>query len=90
MKFHFTYILLSLKDKKLYIGSTQNVFKRLEEHNNGEKKTKSRIPFELLYYEAHRNKEDALRREKYFKTNSGKRTIRQMLRFTLEEMNQKE
>ena len=86
MRFHYTYILLSLKDFKFYIGYSEDVFKRLEQHNNGENKsTKSRIPFELLYFEAHRCQDDALRRERYFKTDSGKRTLRKMLRDSLKE-----
>ncbi|MFQ5714412.1 MAG: GIY-YIG nuclease family protein [Candidatus Scalinduaceae bacterium] len=35
---------------------------------------KSRRPFKLIYYEALLSKEDAQRREKYFKTIKGKST----------------
>ena len=77
MEFYYTYVLLSSKDKKFYIGSSKDVYKRLEQNNNGDNNsTKSRIPFTLIYYEAHMNKEDALRREKYFKTSAGKRTLK--------------
>ena len=87
MKFYFTYILLSLSDRKFYIGYTENVFKRLEQHNNGENQsTKARIPFELIYFEAHRSKKDAIRRESYFKTTSGKRTLQKVLRESLKDI----
>ena len=42
--------------------------------------TKSRLPFKLIFYEAFLDQKDALRREKYFKTNPGKRTLKLMLR----------
>jgi putative endonuclease len=46
--------------------------------------TAPRRPFELTFYEAYRNKYDALRREKYFKTSKGKTTLKAMLREHLE------
>ncbi|PIR91180.1 excinuclease ABC subunit C [bacterium (Candidatus Gribaldobacteria) CG10_big_fil_rev_8_21_14_0_10_37_46] len=80
----YVYVLQSLKDKKLYIGYSADLKRRLEEHKTGGSvSTKKRLPFKLLYYEAHTNKEDARRREKYFKTEKGKSTIRQMLRNAL-------
>lgn len=80
----YVYVLRSLKDSKLYIGFTSDLKRRFKEHNNGESKsTKSRRPFELLYYEAHKSKKDALRREKYFKTNKGKSSLKQMIRNSL-------
>ncbi len=87
MIFYYTYVLLSQKDKKFYIGFSEDVFKRLTQHNKNKNiSTKSRTPFDLIYYEAHLNKKDALRRESYFKTSSGKRTLRQMLRDSLENL----
>jgi putative endonuclease len=80
----YVYILQSLKDKKLYIGFTSNLKKRLKDHNTGgTKSTKTRRPFRLIYYEAHFSKEDAERREKYFKTSKGKSVLKQMLRNAL-------
>lgn len=35
MKFHYLYVLLSLKDNKLYIGSTNDLKRRIQEHNHG-------------------------------------------------------
>ncbi|MDD3648378.1 MAG: GIY-YIG nuclease family protein [Candidatus Dojkabacteria bacterium] len=80
----FTYVLLSLSDAKFYIGFTRDINRRLLEHNQGKSaSTKPRRPFKLIYYEAHISKQDALRREKYFKTSKGKSTLRQMLRIDL-------
>jgi len=64
---HYVYILKSQKDHKLYIGYTSNLKRRLKEHKTGgSKSTKARLPFVLLYYEAHRSQADARRREKIF------------------------
>lgn len=77
----YVYILLSLKDGKLYIGYTSDLRRRLKEHKTGgSKSTKCRLPFKLIYYEAHTSEKDARRREKYFKTDKGKSTLRLMLR----------
>ena len=78
---YYVYILQSLKDNKFYIGFTTNIEKRIEDHNSGKNlSTELRRPFKLVYYEAHCDKDDALRRESYFKTTKGKATIRQVLR----------
>ena len=84
---HYAYILLSLKDHQLYIGYSTDVFRRLEEHNRGyNSSTEYRRPLKMIYYEMHLSKNDAVRRERYFKTSKGKATLRQMLRTTLLEM----
>lgn len=60
----YVYILCSKKDKELYIGSTNDLKKRVEEHNSGKvSSTKPRIPFELLYYEAYKIEQEARNRE---------------------------
>ena len=78
---HYVYVLLSLKDRKLYIGLTDDIKRRIKEHKRGKtKSTSGRRPLELLYYEAHLSNKDARRRETYFKTSKGRTTLRQMLR----------
>ena len=75
------YVLFSLKDEKLYIGYSTNLPNRLQDYNKGSVlSTKGRRPLELIYSEFHSNKYDALRREKYFKTTSGKKGLKLMLR----------
>lgn len=88
MKFYFVYVLLSLKDRKFYIGYSEEVFSRFEDHQRGKNiSTANRKPLDLIFYEAFRSKSDALRREQYFKTSKGKTTIRQMIREYLVEHN---
>jgi putative endonuclease len=81
------YILYSLKDTKLYIGFTTNLSRRLTEHFQGRSKsTAPRRPFKLLFCEYYLSQRDALRREQYFKTTAGKKTLRLMLRESLKEI----
>ena len=61
---NYTYILLC-SDGTLYTGWTNNMEKRLRDHNSGKgaKYTKGRIPVELVYYETFPTKAEAMRRE---------------------------
>ena len=60
----YLYVLKSKKDNNLYIGSTNNLRRRLLEHNTGKVlSTKGRRPFELRYYESYFNENDARKRE---------------------------
>lgn len=78
---YYTYVLKSAKDGKFYIGSTSDLKKRLELHNRGKVfATKGRLPLKLIFYEAFVEKDDSLRREKYFKTDPGKKSLKLILR----------
>ncbi|MCL6495903.1 MAG: GIY-YIG nuclease family protein [Ignavibacterium sp.] len=75
------YVLQSLKDLNFYVGYTNNLVKRIEEHNKGKvPSTKNRVPFKLIYWEGCLNQQDATRREKYLKTSWGKRFIKNRLK----------
>ena len=61
---NYTYIVKCC-DGSLYTGWTNNIEKRINDHNNGKgaKYTKSRRPVVLAYYEEFHTKEEAMRRE---------------------------
>lgn len=60
----YLYILKSVADGNLYVGSTNDLKRRLFEHNQGRSRsTKHRVPFTLRYYEAYQDEEDARTRE---------------------------
>ena len=74
--FFFVYALESSKDGNLYIGFTNNLKRRLEEHKKGLSfSTKFRLPFKLIYFEGCLHEGDARRREKYLKTTQGRRFL---------------
>ncbi|MFC1631124.1 GIY-YIG nuclease family protein [Candidatus Omnitrophota bacterium] len=82
---YYVYVLKSGKDSKLYTGFTDDLKRRLKEHNSGEEpSTKHRVPFKLIYYEACLAKKDALARERFLKTGKGKRYIQNRLKNYLE------
>lgn len=78
----YVYLLKSLKDGKLYIGYTNDLKRRLLQHNEGlTRSTKSRRPFVLVYYEAYRSEADARHREQNLKLRSRAFTqLRQRIR----------
>ena len=78
---YYTYVLLSEKDKQFYSGYTQNLKLRFEQHCNGlVESTKDRRPLKIVYYEACLKQQDALKREKYFKTHYGKLFLKNRLK----------
>ncbi len=78
---HYVYVIKSLKSDAWYTGCTQDLRKRLSQHNAGKSNwTKGGVPWELIYYEACLNQDDAYAREKYLKTGMGKRYLRNRLK----------
>lgn len=77
----YTYVLKSKDDKETYIGYTNDLKQRLKEHNQGLNfSTKKHKPWKIIYYECCLDKDDAKRREKYFKTTQGRRLLKLRLR----------
>jgi len=78
---YYVYILQSLKDNNFYVGYSNNLNNRMNQHNLGKiVSTKNRRPLKLVYYEACLNQQDATHREKYLKTSWGKRYIKNRLK----------
>ena len=79
--FFYAYVLLSIKDNEHYIGYTNNLERRVEEHNLGKNfSTKNTRPLKLIYCEVCLNEDDAKQREKYFKSTLGRRYLSKRLR----------
>ncbi len=58
--------ILECSDKTLYTGITNNLEKRLEQHNNGQeaaKYTRARRPVKCVYQEIQANRSEATKRE---------------------------
>jgi len=68
----FAYILKSEKDGRFYYGSTMDLEKRLVKHNKGDvKATKHRRPLIVHYKEEFETRQEAFKREQFFKTIDG-------------------
>lgn len=89
-EFFFLYILFSLKDKKLYIGYSENLNGRINEHFKGRvRATKDRLPLILIHYEAFTNKKDAKTREIFLKSGFGRSQLKKSLQNRLKQLNYK-
>ena len=73
------YILISKKDKRTYVGYTNNIERRLKEHNSGRvSATKNRSPFEIFYTEEFETVKEARERELWWKSSSGRRKLKEL------------
>jgi putative endonuclease len=78
---YYTYVLQSEADGKFYTGHTKDLKLRFEQHCQGlVESTRGRRPLKIIYYEACLKQDDALRRERYFKTYNGKRFLHKRLK----------
>ena len=78
---YYTYVLQSSKDNNFYVGFTQDLKQRFEDHKNGRvDSTKNRRPLKLVYYEACVDRNDATNREKHLKTHYGKMYLKKRLK----------
>ncbi len=84
---YYVYVIKSEKTSNLYIGYTNDLKARLNQHNMGySQATKAHIPYKLVYYEAYKAKPDAIAREqklKHFK--QGYSRLKERLKFSLAE-----
>ena len=63
----------------IYVGLTDNLERRLHQHNNGRSRTtKPYRPFVLIYEETFENRVSARHREKYLKSGIGKEFLRSL------------
>jgi putative endonuclease len=75
----FIYILKSIFHKKSYVGLTNNLDRRIDEHNLGRNIYSSKFrPWQLIYAEKLSKFKDAKIKEKYFKSASGRRKMKKL------------
>jgi putative endonuclease len=77
----FDNVLYSEKLKKRYVGSTNDVNKRLSEHNSGKSKfTKGGILWKIVYIESFETNSEARAKEKFLKSGQGRKFLDQKLK----------
>jgi len=77
---YHVYVLQSKVDKRLYVGMSADISKRLTSHNNGQVfSTKGYRPWVLVRSETIGNRIDARKREKYLKSGCGKEFLKNII-----------
>ena len=85
---YYVYVL-RLSNGQLYTGFTRDLKRRIQEHKTGRLiSTRSRLPLELIHYEAYLRDSDARRREKFLKKSEGKKHLKRQIRDLLIELGQ--
>ena len=84
---HKVYVLENKEDKSWYIGQTDDLERRIKQHNGGygarTTGMNGRESWRLIYVEAYINKSDALGREKFLKGGSGRIYLKKQLKHYL-------
>jgi len=78
-----TYILISEKSGRFYVGHSNNLEERLTTHNTGKvKSTRNKGPWKCLYFEKYDTKLEANRRELHIKKQKSKKYIEDLINIT--------
>jgi len=78
---YYVYVISSESKKYIYVGLTNDVSRRFNEHNKGlNKTTKPDRPFKLILTENHNSRSEARDREKYLKSGSGKEFLKKLIK----------
>jgi putative endonuclease len=73
----YAYVLKSMQFDYFYKGHCENLEQRLKEHNSGMTLSiKPYIPFKVVYFEEFETRDEAIKREKYFKSSAGRRFLK--------------
>ena len=76
----YVYVLRSQKNGRLYIGSTNDIARRLAQHSSGKSKYTSNLrPLYLIYQETFKTRLEARRRELFFKSGKGRELLKTLL-----------
>jgi putative endonuclease len=73
------YILYSSSIEKYYIGQTEDLKERVEQHNIGKSRsTKHEKPWKLVYHEKYLTRSEAVLRERFLKSPSGWKELKEI------------
>jgi len=76
----YIYALISQLNSHLYIGQTNNIERRMKQHNSGKVlSTKAFIPYKMIYLEEFKERNSAVLREKKLKTAWGRKFLKKYI-----------
>jgi len=76
----YVYALKSKTRNYIYVGLTNNLKRRIDQHNQGKSKTtKPYRPFTLIHSEVFETRPDARKREIYLKSGIGKEYLKSLI-----------
>jgi putative endonuclease len=77
----YVYLLECSDDKSWYIGYSANLKQRVQRHlkGDGARTTQLKKNWQLIYYEGYKNEHDAKGRERFLKSGSGRRFLKNQL-----------
>ena len=76
----YVYILLNEAGTRTYTGVSDDVNKRLEEHNAGRvKSSRPYRPYKIIYTESFATLSEARQKEKFYKSITGRRKLREII-----------
>ena len=77
---HHVYILLNEAKSKTYTGVTNDIQRRLKEHNQGKVAfSRKFVPYTILHTEEFLTASEAYATEKFYKSTSGRRIIKKYI-----------
>ena len=87
---YFVYVLFCEGDKRLYVGCTSDLSRRIERHEKGSVlATKFRRPIKLIHSESYLDKAEAFNRERFLKSLWGSRFKKKLLKECLNKIDHK-
>ena len=76
----YAYVLKSIDHDFFYKGHCQDLDKRLNQHNSEiTVSIRPYIPFKIIYTEEFATEQEAIVREKYFKSSAGRRFLKKII-----------
>ena len=77
----YVYVLKSKYYKKSYVGYTDDIERRLNEHNVGKSSfTKKYMPWCLVYKEKFSTQNEAIKKEAFYKSRGGRRKLKEIFK----------
>ncbi len=78
---YFVYAIYSESRNYLYVGLSDNVERRLKEHNSGKNRTtRPYRPFRLIHMESFNSRSEARAREIILKSGQGKEFLKSLIK----------